>query len=146
MRNGTLDERRALLASLPDSKVDDFAVALTQNLRNQLLPSASPELRRKFMLANRPEQVVAADLAEGKLFRAIYGSRQLEEVLTDFWYNHFNVDMAKGADQFFVPSYEREVIRPHVLGKFRDLLEATATSPAMLFYLDNWQSQAPQPA
>ncbi len=146
VRSGTFDQRRALLASLPDWTSDDFVIALNQNQRNQLLPAANPDLRRKLMLANRPEQVVAADLDEGKLFRAIYSDRQLEEVLTDFWYNHFNVDMGKGADQFFVPSYEREAIRPHVLGKFRELLEATATSPAMLFYLDNWQSQAPPAA
>ena len=63
----------------------------------------------------------------------------------DFWFNHFNVDVSKGADRFLVPTYERDAIRPHVLGKFRDLLEATANSPAMMFYLDNWQSVAPQP-
>jgi len=144
VRNGSLEDRRALLASIPAAKIDDFVIALNNNLRNQLLPSASPELRRKLMLANNPQQVVAADLAEGKLFRAIYSNRQLEEVLVDFWFNHFNVFLDKGNDRFMVPTYERESIRPYVLGKFRDLLEATATSPAMLFYLDNWQSVAPQ--
>jgi uncharacterized protein (DUF1800 family) len=144
VRTGSLEDRRALLASIPAAKIDDFVIALNNNLRNQLLPSASPELRRKLMLANNPQQVVAADLAEGKLFRAIYSNRQLEEVLTDFWFNHFNVFLDKGNDRFMVPTYERESIRPYVLGKFRDLLEATATSPAMLFYLDNWQSVAPQ--
>ena len=69
--------------------------------------------------------------------------RQLEEELVDFWYNHFNVFLDKGADRFMVPTYEREAIRPYVLGHFRALLEATASSPAMLFYLDNWQSVAP---
>ncbi len=145
LRVGSTDARRALLASLPASSIDDFVVALPANLRNQLLPAAAPELRRKLMLANNPQQVVAADLAEGKLFRAIYSNRQLEEVLTDFWYNHFNVDLNKGSDRFLVPTYERESIRPFVLGKFRDLLEATAKSPAMLFYLDNFQSVAPPP-
>ncbi len=144
VRNGSLEDRRTLLASIPASKIDDFVIALNNNLRNQLLPSAGPELRRKLMLANTPQQVVAADLAEGKLFRAIYSNRQLEEVLVDFWFNHFNVFLDKGNDRFMVPTYERESIRPYVLGKFRDLLEATATSPAMLFYLDNWQSVAPQ--
>jgi uncharacterized protein (DUF1800 family) len=144
VRNGSLEDRRALLASIPASKIDDFVIALNNNLRNQLLPSASPELRRKLMLANNPQQAVAADLAEGKLFRAIYSNRQMEEVLVDFWFNHFNVFLDKGNDRFMVPTYERESIRPYVLGKFRDLLEATATSPAMLFYLDNWQSVAPQ--
>ncbi len=62
----------------------------------------------------------------------------------DFWYNHFNVFLDKGADRILVPTYERDSIRPHVLGKFRDLLGATAISPAMLFYLDNWQSVVPE--
>ena len=139
-----MEDRRALLASIPASKIDDFVIALDNNLRNQLLPSASPELRRRLMLGNNPQQVVAADLSEGKLFRAIYSNRQLEEVLVDFWFNHFNVFLDKGNDRFMVPTYERESIRPYVLSKFRDLLEATATGPAMLFYLDNWQSVAPQ--
>ncbi len=83
------------------------------------------------------------ELAEQKLLRAIYSERQLQEVLTDFWFNHFNVDARKGRDRFLLTTYERDAIRPHVLGKFRDLLEATAKSPAMLFYLDNWMSVDP---
>jgi uncharacterized protein (DUF1800 family) len=89
---------------------------------------------------------VVVELAEQKVLRAIYSERQLQEVLTDFWFNHFNVDARKGRDRFLLTEYERETIRPHVLGKFRDLLEATAKSPAMLFYLDNWLSASPQPA
>ena len=64
-------------------------------------------------------------------------------MLTDFWFNHFNVDARKGATRFMLTEYERDAIRPHVLGKFRDLLGATAKSPAMLFYLDNWMSADP---
>jgi uncharacterized protein (DUF1800 family) len=90
-----------------------------------------------------PQQVVNQDLVEGKLLRAVYSERQLEEVLTDFWYNHFNVDIDKGQDRLMVTGYERDAIRPHVLGRFKDLLLATAESPAMLFYLDNWQSTGP---
>jgi uncharacterized protein (DUF1800 family) len=75
--------------------------------------------------------------------RAVYSERQLEEVMTDFWFNHFNVFMDKGVDRLLVTSYERDVIRPHALGKFEDLLVATAKSPAMLFYLDNWLSVGP---
>src|SRR5450432_1867151 len=97
------------------------------------------EMVRKGMV----RKLVARDLAEGKLLRAVYSNRQLAEVLDDFWYNHFNVFLDKGADRYLVTEYEREVIRPHVLGKFKDLLEATAKSPAMLFYLDNWQSVGP---
>jgi uncharacterized protein (DUF1800 family) len=86
---------------------------------------------------------VVLELGEQKLLRAVYSERQLQEVLTDFWFNHFNVDARKGADRFLLTEYEREAIRPHVLGKFRDLLGATAKSPAMLFYLDNWMSADP---
>jgi uncharacterized protein (DUF1800 family) len=143
LRNGAPDQKRELLASLPEDKLDDIVIAMPQPLRNQLLAAAPTVLRRKLVQANQPQQVIFSDLAEGKLYRAIYGNRQLEEELADFWYNHFNVFLDKGADRFLVPTYEREAIRPHVLGHFRELLEATASSPAMLFYLDNWQSVAP---
>ena len=86
---------------------------------------------------------VVVELSEQKLLRAVYGDRQLQEVLTDFWFNHFNVDARKGSDRFMLTEYEREAIRPRVLGRFRDLLGATAKSPAMLFYLDNWMSADP---
>ena len=86
---------------------------------------------------------LVVELSEQKILRAAYSERQLQEVLTDFWFNHFNVDARKGRDRFLLTEYERESIRPHVLGTFRDLLEATAKSPAMLFYLDNWMSVDP---
>jgi uncharacterized protein (DUF1800 family) len=98
------------------------------------------------MRAVAPQQALARDLQEAKLYRAIYSNRQLSEVLADFWYNHFNVHLDKGADRFLVTSYERDAIRPHVLGKFRDILLATAEHPAMLWYLDNWQSVSPDMA
>jgi len=86
---------------------------------------------------------VVVELSDQKILRAVYSERQLQEVLTDFWFNHFNVDARKGPDRFMLTEYEREVIRPRVLGKFHDLLEADAKSPAMLFYLDNWMSADP---
>jgi uncharacterized protein (DUF1800 family) len=86
---------------------------------------------------------VVIELSEQKLLRAVYSERQLQEVLTDFWFNHFNVDARKGPARFMLTEYERETIRPRVFGRFRDLLEATAKSPAMLFYLDNWTSADP---
>lgn len=89
--------------------------------------------------ANRPLQ----ELRAAKVLRAAYSTHQLEEVLTDFWFNHFNVDARKGVTRFMLTEYEREAIRPHVFARFRDLLGATATSPAMLFYLDNWMSADP---
>jgi uncharacterized protein (DUF1800 family) len=106
------------------------------------------DLRRRLVLATNPQQVVEEDLVQQKMFRAIYSTRQLNELLVDFWYNHFNVFLNKNADRFMVPTYERDAIRPHVWGKFRDLLTATAESPAMLVYLDNALSvspDAPQP-
>ena len=78
------------------------------------------------------------------MYRALYSNRQLEEVLVDFWLNHFNVFNGKGQGRMLLTSYERDAIRPYALGRFRDLLLATARHPAMLFYLDNWQSQAPR--
>ena len=80
------------------------------------------------------------DLISQKLIRSVESKRQLEEVLVDFWFNHFNVDFMKGQVKWYLTSYERDTIRPRVFGKFRDLLGAVAKSPAMLFYLDNFQS------
>jgi uncharacterized protein (DUF1800 family) len=143
LRTGTADEKKRLLDSLDEEKQDDVVIAMRAPLRNQLLPVANTELRRKMLLANNPQQVVAYDLTDAKFYRALYSNRQLQEELVDFWYNHFNVFLDKGADRFLVPSYERDAIRPHVLGKFRELLESTANSPAMMFYLDNWESVKP---
>ncbi|HVB34954.1 MAG TPA: DUF1800 domain-containing protein [Patescibacteria group bacterium] len=90
-----------------------------------------------------PQQILA-ELSMAKLIRAVYSPRQLQERLADFWFNHFNVYARKGPDLWYLPSYERDVIRPHAMGKFEDLLQATAKSPAMLFFLDNWASVDPQ--
>src|SRR6202008_2276586 len=90
--------------------------------------------------------VVESELTQAKLIRAVYSERQLEEVMNDFWFNHFNVFIGKGPERILVTSYERDVIRPHALGKFEDLLVATAKSPAMLFYLDNFMSVGPNSA
>jgi uncharacterized protein (DUF1800 family) len=92
---------------------------------------------------NRTPQRIVAELSMAKVTRAIYSERQLEEEMVDFWYNHFNVFAAKSADRWLITSYERDAIRPHAMGKFRDLLEATAKSPAMMFFLDNWLSADP---
>ena len=148
LRTGTPQQRLAAFETLPQGKQDDVIAVMPQLMRQGLFLLAPPELRRRIELAQGPQQVVALDLAEGKLLRAIYSNRQLQEVLADFWFNHFNVFLEKGADHYMVTEYEREAIRSHLLGTFRDLLEATAKSPAMLFYLDNWQSvgsDAPQP-
>src|SRR5882762_5298165 len=95
-----------------------------------------------YMEIHTPQRIVA-ELSMAKVTRAVYSDRQLEEEMADFWYNHFNVFAAKGADRWLITSYERDAIRPHAMGKFRDLLEATAKSPAMMFFLDNWLSADP---
>src|SRR5450432_4814491 len=107
------------------------------------MAALSPEQRETAMALVNPQQVVQSEVMQAKLLRATYSERQLQELMTDFWFNHFNVFIGKGADRYLITSYERDVIRPHVLGKFKDLLVATAQSPAMLFYLDNWQSEGP---
>jgi uncharacterized protein (DUF1800 family) len=89
-----------------------------------------------------PQRIVA-ELSMAKMTRAVYSERQLQEMMVDFWYNHFNVFAAKGADRWLITEYERDAIRPYAMGKFRDLLGATAKSPAMLFFLDNWLSADP---
>ncbi|HKW00334.1 MAG TPA: DUF1800 domain-containing protein [Vicinamibacterales bacterium] len=98
-----------------------------------------PEVRQ----VQQAQANVNNELMQAKLLREIGSDKQLEEVLTDFWFNHFNVFLGKGQVRQYLTEYERDVIRPHVLGNFRDLLGATAHSPAMLFYLDNWQSSTP---
>ncbi|MGD0955979.1 MAG: DUF1800 domain-containing protein [Candidatus Acidiferrales bacterium] len=89
-----------------------------------------------------PNRIIA-ELSMAKLDRVVYSDRQLEAVMEDFWFNHFNVFAGKGADRWMLTSYVRDTIRPHTMGKFQDLLIATAKSPAMLFYLDNWLSVDP---
>ena len=95
------------------------------------------------LLGVNPRNLIVGQLQAAKLIRAVHSERQLEEVMVDFWMNHFNVFIAKGPERLLVPAYERDVIRSRVFGKFRDLLGATAKSPAMLVYLDNIQSVSP---
>ncbi|HLQ24850.1 MAG TPA: DUF1800 domain-containing protein [Acidiferrobacterales bacterium] len=93
--------------------------------------------------ARERARAIVQEAARARLLRAIESPRQLQEVMVDFWFNHFNVFADKGLDQLWVGAYEREAIRPFALGRFYDLLSATAHHPAMLFYLDNWQNTAP---
>ncbi|HEY2376538.1 MAG TPA: DUF1800 domain-containing protein [Gemmatimonadaceae bacterium] len=118
-------------------------------LRNEGDTASKRDARRE-ALANDPQlrdlarkaQKIVGDVQSAKLARAVVSERQLDEVMVDFWENHFSVYSGKGQTRLFLASYDRDVIRPHALGKFRDLLEAVAKSPAMLFFLDNWQSAA----
>ncbi len=137
------DERmKAILKMSPE---DRRAIATTNKgaKSDALLDGMSAQQKETVQALNNPEQVVVNELTQAKMLRAIYSERQLDEVMTDFWFNHFNIFINKAADRYLLTSYERDAIRPHVLGKFEDLLVATAKSPAMLFYLDNWLSVGP---
>ena len=120
-----VEKRRTAMAQLTDSGNDN-----TDRAQEQLAKIQGP---------NR----IIAELSMAKLDRAVYSQRQLEAVMEDFWFNHFNVFANKGADKWMLTAYVRDTIRPHTMGKFQDLLTATAKSPAMLFFLDNWQSVDP---
>jgi uncharacterized protein (DUF1800 family) len=137
------DARMQHILALPVAQQRDLTQGLGFEKRHALLAGLTPEQRETVLALNNPVGVINNEVQSAKLLRAVYSDRQLEEVLTDFWFNHCNIFIGKGADHYLVTAYERDVIRPHVLGKFKDLLLATAQSPAMLFYLDNWQSEGP---
>lgn len=133
---------KKILSMSVDEKVA-FADGLRGDRGHEFLEGMDPKQRETLLAMNNPQQVVVEELAQAKLLRAIYSERQLEQVMTDFWFNHFNVFVGKGPERLLLTNYEQQVIRPHALGKFEDLLLATAKSPAMLFYLDNWLSVGP---
>jgi len=96
--------------------------------------------------ARQRSQIILRQAIDGRIIRAVEGPRQLQEVMTAFWFNHFNVFAGKGLCHLWIGSFEQEAIRPFTMGRFRELLGATAKHPAMLFYLDNWQNTAPNSA
>jgi uncharacterized protein (DUF1800 family) len=120
---------------------------MAERPRGRLGQAQDPNNPPMRMMENgqNPQRIIA-ELGMAKMTRAIYSERQLNEMMVDFWFNHFNVFAAKGPDRWMMTSYERDVIRPNAMGKFSDLLHATAKSPAMLFYLDNWMSADPKAA
>ncbi|MGA9544051.1 MAG: DUF1800 domain-containing protein [Candidatus Sulfotelmatobacter sp.] len=137
------DERfKKVLSMTPESQLA-VADSLRGGKGKEFLEGLTSKQRETLLAMNNPGGVVNDELAQAKILRAVYSQRQFEEVMTDFWCNHFNVFVGKGLDHLMLTSYERDVIRPHALGKFEDLLVATAKSPAMLFYLDNWLSVGP---
>jgi uncharacterized protein (DUF1800 family) len=144
VRSSDKEKVLAVLATLDPEKRIDVAAALPPQTQ-----ALVPEYRREGQFKRSPRMVVSEDLKEARVFRAVYSNRQLEEVLVDFWFNHFNVDSTKNIGMtpnlghVLIGSYERDAIRPYVLGHFKDLLLATARHPAMLYYLDNWESVAP---
>lgn len=113
-----------------------------------LVGDEKKELRQKVIAWGReqgykPERELTEQLMVQKLTRAVDSENQLSGVMTDFWFNHFNVSRTNGKARAYLLPYERDAIRPYALARFRDLLDATAKSPAMLIYLDNAQSSAP---
>jgi uncharacterized protein (DUF1800 family) len=135
---------REMAKTVEDGKDMKDAMA-APSPRRPVAPSPTP--------VQRPPQQPVVDtqrplreLQQAKLLRAAFSEKQLQEVMVDFWFNHFNVFAGKDNARFLLTSYERDVIRPHALGKFKDLLVATAQSPAMLYYLDNFMSQVEMPA
>jgi uncharacterized protein (DUF1800 family) len=137
------DERFKKILGLSVAGQRAVADSLRGGKGQEFLEGLQPRQKEILQAMNNPGGVVTGELSQAKVLRAIYSERQLDEVMTDFWFNHFNVFMDKGVDRLMITSYERDVIRPHALGKFEDLLVATAKSPAMLFYLDNWLSVGP---
>ena len=126
----------------------DEMIAFRKSLNQSELAAAAegltPMQRETLVALQGSPRMVGGELVASRMIRDIYSERQLEAVMTDFWLNHFNVyDRKNGDEPYLLPAYEREVIRPRALGKFEDLLVATAKSPAMLMYLDNWQSIGP---
>lgn len=144
LRTGNPEAKTQVLESIPPDKTLALAQTLNREQRRKLLNFAPLSLQRDLMFASNPLQVVASDLSEAKILRGIYSNRQLEQVLDDFWFNHFNVFANKGEDRYMLATYERDTIGAHLFGTFYDLLLATAKSPAMLFYLDNFASVGPQ--
>lgn len=132
----SLSERLGALETYQQSAGQTLAqlLAVRAQARDE---SEDAKAQRRAVLARMTLQT-----DEARIARAIDSPRQLEEVMVDFWFNHFNVFSGKGIERALVASYERDAIRPYALGNFRDLLGATAKHPAMLYYLDNWLSTA----
>jgi uncharacterized protein (DUF1800 family) len=137
-------QRLARLADMRQPELEAFLKSLRPGQRAQLAAGLEPAQKEQIEALAGPERLVVEELIAQRLTRDIYSNAQLQEVMTDFWLNHFNVYLRKNeATPYYLVSYERDVIRPLALGKFEDLLEATAHSPAMLLYLDNAESMGP---
>ena len=132
-------------ANVGEMPKDDSKNSPAQPPANPLENEKYRELIQNYYRDNnlqRPQRI-SDELQASRILRAVYSERQLQEVMVDFWTNHFNVFAGKGADRWLLPAYDRDTIRPNAMSKFSTLLQATAQSPAMLFYLDNFQSVSP---
>jgi uncharacterized protein (DUF1800 family) len=141
------DQRVKRILAMQPAELIDFRKSLSRSELVAMLRDLSPTYRETLGALQGSPRLIGAELLETRLLRDIYSDRQLEAVMTDFWLNHFNVYVKKNQNEpYLLPAYERDVVRPNALGKFEDLLVATAKSPAMLMYLDNWQSVGPDSA
>jgi uncharacterized protein (DUF1800 family) len=140
----TPQNRFAFLCKLSIEDLRQLRQGMTDQQRQHLMDGFTPQQREAVAAFAAPRQLVISEVTQTKLLRDIYSERQLQEVMTDFWLNHFSVYMAKsGQAPYYIADYEKNVIRPRALGYFEDLLVATAESPAMLNYLDNAESIGP---
>ena len=137
-------QRVLRLQSMQPEEFDGFMKSLKPAQRQALMAGLNPDLKESVGALENPERTTADELFAQRLTRDIYANAQLQEVMTDFWLNHFNVYLRKNEQMpYYLVSFERDVIRPRALGKFEDLLEAVAHSPAMMIYLDNAESMGP---
>ncbi|HEX7157937.1 MAG TPA: DUF1800 domain-containing protein [Edaphobacter sp.] len=138
------DARMQRILAMSPEELTGFREALSPAELAASGEGLSPEQREVLAALSNPARVVVSEVQQERLIRDIYSERQLEAVMTDFWLNHFSVYLRKNQNEpYLLSAYERDVIRPHALGRFEDLLVATAQSPAMLIYLDNVQSIGP---
>jgi uncharacterized protein (DUF1800 family) len=138
------DQRMQAILQLKPSELAGMRQSLQGPQLARLVDGMNPEQKERLTALSGGTRMIALEAMESRLLRDVYSDRQLEAVMTDFWLNHFNVYVRKNQNEpYLLPSYERETIRPHALGKFEDLLVATAKSPAMLVYLDNFRSVGP---
>ena len=138
------NERMAKMLAMSPEDLIAFRKSLTPMQVAQVGQGLSPLQKETLAALQNSARLIGSEVLQSRLLRDVYSERQVEAVMTDFWLNHFNIYIRKNQNEpFLLPAYEREAIRPHALGKFEDLLVATAKSPAMLMYLDNWQSVGP---
>jgi uncharacterized protein (DUF1800 family) len=138
------DERMKRILAMQPEEMANFRRSLSANELAAAAEGLTPQQKEILTALAGGPRMVGAELLATRLLRDVYSQRQLEAVMTDFWLNHFNVYVRKNQNEpYLLPSYERDAIRPHALGRFEDLLVATAKSPAMLVYLDNVQSIGP---
>jgi uncharacterized protein (DUF1800 family) len=139
------DQRLDRLLNMKPGQLRGFMKGLTPEERTQLTAGMTAQQKETMVALINPTLLVAGELLQTRLLTDIYSQRQLQAVMTDFWLNHFNVYLKKGQfAPWYLVDYEQNVIAPHAMGKFEDLLVATAKSPAMLFYLDNHSSIGPR--